>query len=229
MVGRVIRDYIEGGAKKLTVPGFGTFMRRDGGGVIFVDLMRTDDGVLGEMVEDAASLSEVEAMARIDRFIFETKNAIERNGRAAIEGFGVMTIDHKGVYQFEYSPKARPVREHAVQERLFEQERLFGKETPQPAAPPVNRQHVVAPSNRPAPSAIPPQQRQNRSVQDPPLSVKKSVDSRPAHSPQRRPAAGPRASRAADTLLIVAIVAAVIALAALVFGMSAGNMPFMSK
>ena len=217
MVGKVIRDYMEGGAKKLTVPGFGTFMRRDEGGVIFVDLLRGDDGVLREMVEDAGNYSEVEAMALIDRYIFETKNTIERHGSATIDGFGTMTLDPKGVYQFEYSPKFRPVKEHAVQERLFEKE------------PPRSAQPSQTPQS-PAPQPASPRAAQ------PHAEVRRDPPSRTATKPpQRRPQAEKPARRpqskksAADTVLIVAIVAAAIALIAMIFGMSSAGMPFLQK
>ncbi len=229
MVGKVIRDYMEGGAKKLTVPGFGTFMRREGaqdgndggsahGDIIFVDLLRGDDKTLSELVEDHGGYTELEAMARIDRWIFETRNAVERNGSAVIAGFGTLTIDHKGVYKFHHSPTPRPTKETAVQERLFE----VG--TPPPS---VGR-----------PTSTPPKEG-NTAVRGGEKVAGTASHSRfPSSggaarsagvvkiSPQKRPTARP--SRM-DTVLIVAIIAAAIALVALIFGMSSGNMPFLSK
>jgi hypothetical protein len=194
-------------------------MRRDEGGgnahggVIFVDLLRTDDGALREMVEDRGGFSEVEAMALIDRFIFETKNTIERTGTATIDGFGTMSLDQKGVYQFAYSPKVRAVKEHATQERLFE------KETPRPA--------------RPTPQTPRPIAKQMDEWEDEPRKVRtpRPAKQQPARRPQpagaRRKPQGKRS--AADTILIVAIVAAAIALVAMIFGMTAGNMPFLQR
>jgi hypothetical protein len=217
MVGKVIRDYMEGGAKKLTVPGFGTFMRRENGEVVFVDLLRGDDKILGELVEDRGGYSELEAMALIDRFIFETKHVIERNGSVAIDGFGELTLDHKGVYQFHYSPKPRLVQETAVQERLFE--------TPLPRR-----------GERTTPAA--------ESIPDATAERRPSVDRRPSPTPsarrhpQQRPPVGKPLLRKqqksnptkTDRILIIAIVAAAIALIAMMFGLtSGGNMPFLQK
>ncbi len=224
MVGKVIRDYMEGGAKKLTVPGFGTFMRREsesGGGardtIIFVDLLRGDDKTLSEMVEDRGGYSELEAMALIDRFIFETKHAIERHGSSAIEGFGTLTLDHKGVYQFNYIPSAtaRPLKkETAVQERLFEAD---------------SRPSIKTDDNISATDARK-SQHSGVAVKANAVNHSKEISSRKSLSPtpkKRRPKAKKNSS--ADVVLIVALVAAAIALVALIFGMSSGNMPFLPK
>ncbi len=213
MVDKIIRDYIEGGAKKLTVPGFGTFMRREGGEVIFVDLLRGDDHTLSEMVEDSGGYSELEAMALIDRFIFKTRDAIERTGSAVIEGFGTMTLDHKGAYQFRYSPKSKPVKEHAVQERLFE-EKPPRRQQPAVEPPPVRQAEIV-----PKSAAVP--------------ARRNAGPGKPAHRPQagkprRKEPQGAKHSRA-DIILIVAIIAAALAVVAMVFAFRAGNMPFLSK
>jgi nucleoid DNA-binding protein len=222
MVGRVIRDYMEGGAKKLTVPGFGTFLRREGGDgnargeVIFVDLLRGDDHTLSELVEDSGQYSEVEAMALIDRFIFETKTAIERGGSATIEGFGVMTLDHKGLYRFNYSPKKRLVKEHAVQERLFE--------TPASRTPvsrtPASGAHSGAHSEVRRPRPVVPQNSEPDAPRRPePVQARGRVASKAA------PNRNSRLTRS-DLFVVIAIVAAAIALVAMIFGMWTGNMSF---
>ncbi len=235
MVDKIIRDYMEGGAKKLAVPGFGTFMRKmkegDEGGrgeVIFVDLLRKDDGLLLQLVEDYGRYSEVEAMALVDRFIFETKNAIERRGSASIEGFGTMTLDHKGSYRFDYAPKAKPKPEKAVQENLFgEAVKTTPSVVPTATTPSLrgavgdeaiqsredgllrvsSPRNDEAPKKRPTPSGFSP----TKTTQAP-RKTKKSKPSR------------------ADIFMIIAIAAALIAILAMVFGLSTtGNMPFLNN
>lgn len=238
MVGKVIRDYMEGGGKKLTVPAFGTFMRRENGEVIFVDLLRGDDRTLSEMVEDAGGYSEVEAMALIDRFIFETKTAIERHGSATIEGFGTMMLDHKGVYQFRYSPKARPVQEHAVQETLFTESPEQARKVPQQNAPQRAARPTQSPASRPsAQHSAPASQRPANNPATAPVG--RQQPSHPQSRPQPRPAQNrnrpqdrrPKKQKLSntDTILVVAIAAAAIALIAMIFAFSAGNMPFLQN
>jgi hypothetical protein len=208
-------------------------MRRSEGEVIFVDLMRGDDHILREMVEDVGGYSEVEAMALVDRFIFETKTAIERSGSATIAGFGTMTLDHNGVYQFHYSPHARPAKtEHAVQERLFEKE-------------PVPHTHTHAHAPKPSPERTPAQPiaahsrpqfgasaAQSRPRPAAPAAQGRPQPGRPAQQrPQGRNPRGKKRSRSrADTVLIIAIIAAIIAVIALAVALSwGGEMPFLSK
>lgn len=201
MVSKVIRDYMEGGAGKLTVPGFGTFMRRGKGEIVFVDLLRGDDPTLSQLVEDAGGYSELEAMALIDRFIFRTKSAIERQGSATIEGFGSMTIDSKGIYQFTHTPaRAKKTSETAVQEKI-----VFGDTIPtsRPAPRPAST-HAAAPRSGPA--------------------IKKTTP-RAAKTPARKKNAAPPI----DWLLVVAMSAAVIAIVAMYFGLSRGNLPFLMR
>ncbi len=121
MVAKIIRDYVSAGdGRRLTLPGFGTFIRKAGRAeVTFNDSLRTDDGRLGELVEDYGHYSPVEAMALVDRFVFETKNAIEHTGSAVFEDFGTISLDLRGHYRFTHASKARPSKETAVQRKLF--------------------------------------------------------------------------------------------------------------
>ncbi len=235
MVGKVIRDYIEAGNKKLTVPGFGTFMRKDSGDVIFVDLLRKDDGKLRELVEDYGNYGEVEAMALVDRFIFETKNNIEKNGSAPVDGFGTMFLDDKGLYQFDYTPQAKQskVKENPVQEQLFKEEKpavetkpaeeTAARSTPQPVKKQTVRQEQRVPAE-PEPGRIS-ERPEPRRVSERPERPE------PRREPQRPTQASRRKSKKSkpDTLLIVAIVVAVIAIFVMIFGLSTGNMPFLNK
>jgi hypothetical protein len=227
-------------------------MRREGGEVIFVDLLRGDDHTLSEMIEDRGGFSEVEAMAKIDRFIFEVKNAIARQGRATIEGFGTMTLDPKGVYQFQYAPKARPTAERAVQEKLFGKEpapvaasQHSSEQQPRPeavaAAPSSGTPARDNAATRPpaaAPQRISAQEPPRRSVAgQQPVRRPASAEAQRRQAPaglQRRPAPRKptrhdkrRKLSRVDIILIIAITAALIALVSMAFGLTAtSEMPF---
>jgi len=208
MVGKIIRDYMEGGGRKLTVPGFGTFMRRDGGGVIFVDLLRGDDRVLAGMIQRTGGLSEVEAAARIDRFIFETRGAIERTGRAEIAGFGTVTADAKGVYGFDYSPRTVGVQDTS-RERVgapepsqsVQSSQLSQSSQVQPTQSPQQPQQQSQPQPQVQARPTQPMQPQPTQPQVRPLQSPSNLHTTQAHShsqarpqdgaPQRRPDGAP--------------------------------------
>lgn len=200
MVAKIIREYMKSGHKKLTVPEFGTFMRKDTGEIIFVDLLRKDDGVLRKLVEDYGHYSEVEAMALVDRFIFETRNGIEKNGSVALEGFGTIFRDAKGLYQFELQAQTRPAPQPAA--------------VPKPPVPKQEPPQTVSPAGTPVRRPSPPPVQPTSAV--PPRRTAPAVRRKPQKS---KP----------DVLIIVALVAAIVALIIFIFGLAArGNLPFLN-
>lgn len=205
MVGEIIRGYMERGAKKLTVPSFGTFMRKETGEIILVDLLRSDDGVLSELVEDYGHYSEVEAMALIDRFIFDIRRDMEQRGSHTLEGFGVIARDENGTYRFRYTPATKSGGGRAVQEDLFNAAPDADKTVETPRTTEVR--NISATPVRPVESKDAP------ATPRPPVSKNRPV----------------RAGRRPDVIIIIAIVAAVIAALVLYFGFSTGNMPFMNR
>jgi hypothetical protein len=156
--------------------------------------------VLRELVEDYGRYSDVEAMALVDRFIFEIKHDIERNGSAPIDDFGTMFLDEKGLYQFDYSPKTTsepaPTRETAVQENLFGDKKTDSPQTPKP---------------------MPQKPVQPRTVVQKPTPTSRPVAQRPAKAKTGKP----------DMWIVIAIVAAIIALAIIVYGLSGSSLPFL--
>jgi nucleoid DNA-binding protein len=219
MVGEIICKYLAKGNKKVIVPGFGTFMRKDSGQVIFVDLLRKDDGLLRELVEDYGHYSEVEAMALIDRFIFEIKRGIERNGSAKIDDFGTMFLDEKGVYQFDSLPMPAFVKEKVVQTSLFgetandtQSSEKSTVETPQSV---VSKEETYR--NNPA--------RPVTASERTAASSAKTVSGGQSH-PAPRPTTRKRGKSKMDMAMIIAIIAAVIALLIILYGLSASGLPF---
>ncbi len=242
MVAKIIREYMEAGNKKLTVPGFGTFMRKDSGEVIFVDLLRKDDGKLRELVEDYGHYSEVEAMALIDRFIFETKNSIGKNGSAPVTDFGTMVLDDKGLYQFDYMPQAKPAKENPVQEQFFREPGIRDANSPTGALQSPEYGVVNAERSTDAVGAARTAAAPGKAKEDNRPQPGRRQDAQPARKPGVRPPSGQSGQSGhrpasqirkknkpsnPDMLILAAIIAAVIAILVMIFGLSAGNMPFL--
>jgi nucleoid DNA-binding protein len=237
MVGKVIHEYLDGGHKKVTVPGFGTFMRKPSGEIIFVDLIQKDDGVLRELVEDYGNYGEVEAMALIDRFIFEVKHSIERTGSAQIDDFGTMFLDEKGLYQFDYSPAPKIVKETGVQESLFDDE-VAGLPRGKKVSPDIERPMPQMAESRPIvpqrPVGQPRSASQSHTRQPRPAVREIATNPRPVASQRPVPHHRPRPQRPTqsktsgmDKWILIALVAAVIALAIIIYGLSGTGLPFL--
>ena len=90
--------------KRLVVPQLGAFLVKEPGKiVVFSELMKRDDGVLRELL-CAEGLSELEAHGRIDRFVFEVRNAVEQGEAYPLAGFGALRPGPNGTIVFHYDP-----------------------------------------------------------------------------------------------------------------------------
>ena len=99
--------------KRLVVPQLGTFIVKEPGrSVVFSELLKRDDGVLRGLLR-AEGMGELEAAGEIDRFVFEIRHAVEHGAEFRLEGFGVMKPGPNATIAFAYEPQpeAEPVAE----------------------------------------------------------------------------------------------------------------------
>lgn len=186
MISKIIHDYLLHD-KRITVPGFGSFIRKENGQIAFVEILRADDGVLSSLVRKQGGYTEVEAAAVIDRFIFEIKHALQTRGSIRIKGIGAMSMGSGGkiVFQSESAPQNVSVS-------------IEKEKEPQVAA---------VRSEQKAKKPAEDETRQSRQ--------RKNTSERPRKSNKKR----------TDTLLIVAIIMAAIALAVMIYGFSVSGAP----
>ena len=91
--------------KRLVVPGLGAFVVNPANGeLIFVELLKQDDGVLMRQLM-ADGLSAIEAANVIDRFVFEVRHRVDSGGVAMLNGIGRLSKAEDGLYRFEYDPE----------------------------------------------------------------------------------------------------------------------------
>lgn len=115
MLIRAVSKYLEA-HKRLVIPQLGAFLVKEPGvSVVFSELMKRDDGVLRGLLR-AEGASELEAAGEIDRLVFEVRHAVEHGGRYPLEGLGVLYPGPNGTIAFEYRPApAAPVAESAAE------------------------------------------------------------------------------------------------------------------
>ena len=213
--------------KRLVVPNFGAFVvNPSNGDLIFVELLKIDDGVLMRQLM-ADGLSAVDAMNMIDRFVFEIRHKVESGGVATLNGIGRMSMAEDGLYRFEYDPDAG--REIAVPVAMVE------TPAPEPIAEP---EPEVVPESQPVAESIveePAQPVEEKVVEQPepkvdmprfdisPVDPNSYVKGLRYGKPQRPSKddiryVGNTSGRGVDKFVIVAIVAAMLAIGAIVYG-----------
>lgn len=105
MLIRIVSQYLKS-HKRLIVPQLGAFIVKEpGGGVVFSELLRRDDGILRGLLREEG-LGDLEAAGEIDRFVFEVRHAVEHGGEFRLKGFGVMRPGPNGTILFRHDPLA---------------------------------------------------------------------------------------------------------------------------
>ncbi len=106
MIVSVISKYLESN-KRIVVPNLGAFIVKVAGEkVLFSNLIKGDDGVLRQLLIKNG-LTELEAAATIDRFVFEVNSRLESMGVCELSGLGKLSKGVNGTLSFEYAPAVR--------------------------------------------------------------------------------------------------------------------------
>lgn len=166
LITKIIADYLTTN-RRITVGGLGSFLTKQGGGeIIFSEFVKDDDGVLRSLLI-ANGLKELEAMAIVDRFVFDLRYALTTEGRASFDlpRLGRMTLCD-GALTFEYDPsvaeKVEPQPIIKVAEAQPEVESTPTQtptqapiQTPTPTTPPAAEPVAAAPIQTQTPIQTP--------------------------------------------------------------------------
>lgn len=228
MIVEIIAKYLESN-KRLVVPNLGTFIVKvPQQTVLFSNLMKSDDGVLrSEIVK--SGVTELDAAALIDRFVFEVNDRLAKGGVCALSGFGVLRSGANGTVGFTFDAKAKgDVLDNDASEKLEAHLAAKAAQKPQPKVTPqpsVKEEETII--------EIVPAQESSQPTQEPKAELKRPAERRPR--PQQdyvkglrygkgrkvvtgREGATSRKSRKSDLIMKIAIGAAIIATLALAYG-----------
>lgn len=231
--------------KRLVVPGLGAFVVNPANGeLIFVELLKQDDGILMRQLM-ADGLSAIEAANVIDRFVFEVRHRVDSGGVAMLNGIGRLSKAEDGLYRFEYDPEVgreiavpaettAPIEENVSEEVAAPATEEVVVPAPIVAAEPEKESVAVVEEDEPATFV------EDEVEQKPATNVVGDIDplpkyERPIMEPEsyvkglrygkpQRPSkddiryVGHSAGRGVDKFVIVAIVAALLAIGAIVYG-----------
>lgn len=186
MVNKIIADYLKT-SKRLVVPQFGAFIRKeDSGTIAFVPFLKKDDGVLTQLLCSAYGLTPNDAQTVINAFVEEVKESVSTRGVYIIEGVGNITTDPNGILRMEseapQQPAAQPSRVAPAEPKPIEPatapqtatEPRTSSVTPS-ASPadsrPVSQTVPPVPSNEPKPAASAPSSYTTASTRQTPSSA----------------------------------------------------------
>lgn len=106
LITNILIEYLKHN-KRIVVPKLGAFIVKQPSGIIrFTDLMRNDDGVLRSLLM-AYGMSEIEAVGKIDRYVFEVRHAISQNGKYTIADFGVFRASENNTIIFSHNSEPK--------------------------------------------------------------------------------------------------------------------------
>jgi nucleoid DNA-binding protein len=106
MIVEIIAKYLESN-KRLVVPNLGAFIVKvPRETILFSNLIKSDDGVLRAQLAQRG-MSELDAAALIDRFVFEVNYRLEQSGVCALAAFGVLRAAQNGTVAFTYDTSAK--------------------------------------------------------------------------------------------------------------------------
>ena len=200
MLVQTISQYL-GSHKRLVVPQLGTFIVKEPGvSIVFSELLKRDDGVLRGLLRDAG-LGELEAAGEIDRFVFEVRHAVEHGQEFRLEGFGTLHPGPNGTIAFAYAPQPG---------------QSAGAQGPAPAA--GGAQDTPAAGPRPAKLPYSEPRVSPSAKMSPDPSVRGLRYGKPPKTTNAYTYVDRPRRRRADRFIWVAVLAAAIAVAAIVFG-----------
>lgn len=147
MINTIIKEYLTD-HKRLVIPSFGAFVKKEGEGiVVFMEFLKKDDGVLAGLVAARMSAGMNEALEAIDRYVVSVKAAVEKSGGFVIPGVGTLCVNGDGFYALDYKTYAAPAPSavrpakpevaapQPVRETSAVKEPAVARPTPRPAVP----------------------------------------------------------------------------------------------
>lgn len=96
VIERTVKELLDGGARRVIIPGFGAFLRRGDGSLTFSALLTADDGALREATAKTASLGDRQAATAVADYSHTLREALAATGQASVAGVGTIVRHDDG-------------------------------------------------------------------------------------------------------------------------------------
>lgn len=242
---RIIAQYLDT-HKRLVIPGLGMFLvKEEPRKVVFTELMSRDDGVLQALLVEQG-MTALAAAGELNRFVFEVRHAIESGREFEMQGFGVLRPAGNGTMRFDHRPLTTVLPDVALEiepeqvQKVRHVERIEEPRRPiqpaQPAEEPAEEPKEEAADEEEVEEEIQTEAELNEPMEDhdeeqheplddeDPFMEEDEEDELPQPRRVRRVARPTQQKPKVDRFLLVAIVAAVLALLAIGYGMYSNSM-----
>ncbi len=205
MIDRIIAEYM-GANRRLVIPNLGAFIRKDPGNIVFIPFLKKDDGVLQGLISESLALSAQEAEGMISEYVSGISARLSPPSGYVIEGLGRLKNDVNGIAYLDYDTSMTAAAGITTEEPTAAKTtartddfvggiRKTAMVTQSPSAQPAT------PERKPTPAS-------------PATHV-----GTPSGTP--RPAPAGRTKNKGDKFITIAIIAAIVAIAALIYGILA--------
>ena len=241
---RIIAQYLDT-HKRLVIPGLGMFLVKvEPRKVVFTELMSRDDGVLQALLVEQG-MTALAAAGELNRFVFEVRHAIESGREFEMQGFGVLRPAGNGTMRFDHRPLTTVLPDVALEiepeqvQKVRHVERIEEPRRPiqpaQPAEEPAEEPKEEAADEEEVEGEIQTEadpdepmedhdEEQHEPDDEDPFMEEDDEDELPQPRRVRRVARPTQQKPKVDRFLLVAIVAAVLVLLAIGYGMYSNSM-----
>lgn len=242
---RIIAQYLDT-HKRLVIPGLGMFLvKEEPRKVVFTELMSRDDGVLQALLVEQG-MTALAAAGELNRFVFEVRHAIESGREFEMQGFGVLRPAGNGTMRFDHRPLTTVLPDVALEiepeqvQKVRHVERIEEPRRPiqpaQPAEEPKEEPKEEVAEEEEVEEEIQTEADPDEPIEDhdeeqheplddsDPFMEEDDEDELPQPRRVRRVARPAQQKPKVDRFLLVAIVAALLALLAIGYGMYSNSM-----
>lgn len=233
-ISAIIAQYIAT-ETRLVIPEVGTLIRRkESGEIVFMEILRKSDGVLVGLIVNTLDVSPSKANEIANNYIATIKQQLARSKKFVIDGVGVLLLRGNGSIDFSFNPFAQSIPEPTKGFDVLEEDEVV-EVAPAPSKPitPVPSKPIApaAPKVAPAPQPAQPQPQVATPKTQPQAATPKAEPTKVVYRTEEDDVTEKRRSRIqqhhtrkkVDGITVVAIVAVLMALLALVWGLIPAN------
>lgn len=232
-ISAIIAQYIAT-ETRLVIPEVGTLIRRkESGEVVFMEILRKSDGVLVGLIVNTLDVSPSKANEIANNYIATIKQQLARSKKFVIDGVGVLLLRGNGSIDFSFNPFAQSIPEPTKGFDVLEEDEVVEVApapskpiTPVPSKPIAPAAPKVAPAQpaQPQPQvATPKPQPQAATPKAEPTKVVYRTEEDEVTEKRRSRIQQHHTRKKVDGITVVAIVAVLMALLALVWGLIPAN------